>query len=80
MKHIGLIVIGAAVVAGFAYAIYKTATPNTQNINNVPSSASTSSFAPFNALTYGVGGLTPVTFSGDIANTTQTAQTNPGGF
>lgn len=79
MKHIGWWLVGAAVVAGFAYSLYKTATP-APNSSSTPDTASTSVMPPLYPAAVGVSGLVPFTFSGDISNTTAIAPTNPGGF
>lgn len=76
-KRTGYFLVGGAVVAGIFYAMYKLARPNTQNINNVPNSVSSSSAVPFNNLLLGSTGLVPLVLPGDISNTTGTAQTNP---
>ena len=77
-KQTGLYLVGAAVVAGILYSVYRLAKPNTATINNTPNNVSSSVAVPFNNLLYGPSGLVPLLFPGDIANTTDTAQTNPG--
>ena len=77
MKHIGWYLVGGAVVAGIAYALYSLSRPGPQP-SNVPENVSTSSYAPLNTNLFGVEGLTNLILPGDISNTTSIAQTNPG--
>lgn len=77
MKHLGWYLVGGAVVAGFAYALYRLTQP-LPNGSNTPNSVSSSVAAPLNSNLYGVTGFTNILLPGDIANTTDVAQTNPG--